>query len=174
MGRAVNGAAKRPVADWPASAMELCRGVNDTWNSYQRANKGRTVTTAEWKSARARLWEEYESLLRTDLVTDNPSERSLKNETSQMYALGTKRGMIQEESTAPDFSSVADPGEESSEWSYDEYTYDDFSDQIAKRAKVLSGEWETLDYCYPENEYSDSLVYGDHSFIGAADELALF
>jgi hypothetical protein len=51
---------KRPIPMWPASAKQLCRGVNDTWNSFQRANKGRSVTTAEWKAARSKLWAEHD------------------------------------------------------------------------------------------------------------------
>ena len=46
-------------AMWPSHALELERGVNDTWNSFQCANKGRNVTTAEWKSAQLLLWEEH-------------------------------------------------------------------------------------------------------------------
>jgi hypothetical protein len=46
-------------AMWPSHARELVRGVNDTWNSFQCANKGRSVTTAEWKSAQLLLWEEH-------------------------------------------------------------------------------------------------------------------
>jgi len=47
------------VAVWPSHALELVRGVNDTWNSFQCANKGRNVTTAEWKAAQLLLWEEH-------------------------------------------------------------------------------------------------------------------
>eukprot|EP00802_Teleaulax_amphioxeia_P017213 Tamp_17361.p1 GENE.Tamp_17361~~Tamp_17361.p1 ORF type:complete len:354 (+),score=65.51 Tamp_17361:1-1062(+) len=48
------------IPSWPAQASELRRGVNDTWNSFQCANKGRSVSTAEWKDARARLWAEHD------------------------------------------------------------------------------------------------------------------
>lgn len=44
------------IATWPSHASELCKGVNDTWNSFQRLHKGRSVTSAEWKAARALLW----------------------------------------------------------------------------------------------------------------------
>jgi hypothetical protein len=40
---------------WPANKSELRDGVNDTWNVFQSANKGRSVTPAEWKSARMEL-----------------------------------------------------------------------------------------------------------------------
>ena len=60
MGRAANAAMKRPVIDWPSNPRELVRGVNDSWNSYQRVNKGRSVTTAEWKAARAAFRAEYD------------------------------------------------------------------------------------------------------------------
>lgn len=56
---------KRPIPMWPAHASELVRGVNDTWNSFQRANKGRSVTTAEWKAVRTKVWGEYDALMRT-------------------------------------------------------------------------------------------------------------
>jgi hypothetical protein len=55
---------KRPIPMWPVSASELSRGVNDTWNSFQRANKGRSVTTAEWKAARSKLWAEHDANLK--------------------------------------------------------------------------------------------------------------
>jgi len=48
------------IPAWPAQASELRRGVNDTWNSFQCANKGRLVSAAEWKDARARLWAEHD------------------------------------------------------------------------------------------------------------------
>ena len=54
---------KGPVIDWPSNPSELVRGVNDSWNSYQRAQKGRTVTTAEWKAERETLWQEYEKCM---------------------------------------------------------------------------------------------------------------
>ena len=57
---------KRPIPVWPAHASELCRGVNDCWNSFQRAHKGRSVSTAEWKAARAQLWAEYDALQSED------------------------------------------------------------------------------------------------------------
>lgn len=44
------------IATWPSHAGELCKGVNDTWNSFQRLHKGRSVTSAEWKAARSLLW----------------------------------------------------------------------------------------------------------------------
>jgi hypothetical protein len=44
------------IATWPSHASQLCKGVNDTWNSFQRLHKGRSVTSAEWKAARALLW----------------------------------------------------------------------------------------------------------------------
>jgi hypothetical protein len=51
---------KRPIPSWPGHASELRIGVNDTWNSFQCANKGRSVSTAEWKAARAQLWAEHD------------------------------------------------------------------------------------------------------------------
>ena len=57
---------KRPIPVWPENASELCRGVNDCWNSFQRAHKGRSVSTAEWRAARAELWAEYDVLQQSD------------------------------------------------------------------------------------------------------------
>ncbi len=51
---------------WPENAAELCRGVNDCWNSFQRAHKGRSVSTAEWRVARAELWAEYDVLQQSE------------------------------------------------------------------------------------------------------------
>ena len=58
------------VPVWPQNASELCQGVNDSWNSFQRAQKGRSVSTAEWMAARAKLWAEYDVL---QLVDDSSS-----------------------------------------------------------------------------------------------------
>lgn len=95
MGRSAGGATKpkRPVANWPEHALELCRGVNDTWNSYQRANKGRTVTTAEWKSARAVLWSAFDRLTGSVSSVHLGSLMSTadKHEAQQGSAVGTKR-----------------------------------------------------------------------------------
>jgi hypothetical protein len=57
---------KRPIPVWPENASELCRGVNDCWNSFQRAHKGRLVSTAEWRAARAELWAEYDVLQQSE------------------------------------------------------------------------------------------------------------
>ena len=43
---------------WPKDAWELRVGVNDTWNAFQRANKGRKVSSMEWYQARMKLWEQ--------------------------------------------------------------------------------------------------------------------
>jgi hypothetical protein len=40
---------------WPKDASELRVGVNDTWNTFQRAKKGRKVSSMEWDQARMRL-----------------------------------------------------------------------------------------------------------------------
>jgi hypothetical protein len=52
-GRAGGGETGNPT--WPRDTSELRVGVNDTWNAFQCANKGRSVSTAEWKAARAKL-----------------------------------------------------------------------------------------------------------------------
>ena len=96
MGRSAGGATKpkRPVANWPEHPLELCRGVNDTWNSYQRANKGRTATTAEWKSARAMLWSAFDRLTGSGLSSVHLGSlvsTADKHETQQGSPVGTKR-----------------------------------------------------------------------------------
>lgn len=72
-GCAAAGKHKRQVAMWPSHPLELCRGANDTWNSFQRANKGRTVTTVEWKAAQVLLWAEHEKLMNTVEITIPPT-----------------------------------------------------------------------------------------------------
>jgi hypothetical protein len=62
LSRSGGGHHKGQVAMWPSHPLELGRGVNDTWNSFQRANKGRSVTTAEWKAAQLVLWAEHEKM----------------------------------------------------------------------------------------------------------------
>jgi len=47
---------------WPRNPCELQRGVNDTWNAYQIAHKGRQVTSAEWKAEREILWRANENM----------------------------------------------------------------------------------------------------------------
>ena len=48
---------------WPEHPRELIFGVNDCWNNYQKLCKGRLVTTAEWKNARAALHAEHQKYL---------------------------------------------------------------------------------------------------------------
>jgi hypothetical protein len=49
------GGGETGIPTWPRDTSELRVGVNDTWNAFQCANKGRSVSTAEWKAARAKL-----------------------------------------------------------------------------------------------------------------------
>mmetsp|Transcript_13356 Transcript_13356/g.30749 ORF Transcript_13356/g.30749 Transcript_13356/m.30749 type:complete len:136 (-) Transcript_13356:145-552(-) len=72
------------IQPWPKDPLELLRGVNDTWNCFQRANKGRAVTAAEWREARRFLWLEYDKL-----------NSSLETSTDDVAAAGNKR--LQEE-----------------------------------------------------------------------------
>lgn len=39
------------LPEWPQSATEVCAGVNDTWNVFQSANRGRQVTVADYNAA---------------------------------------------------------------------------------------------------------------------------
>lgn len=146
MGRTANGLAKpkRPVAMWPSHPQELCRGVNDTWNSYQRANKGRTVTTAEWKSARAALWSEHEKLLsavEVDVRSSSDSDGYVDDEP--LTSPGMKRDYQAAAAPPPDL--FTDP-------------FEDSSDQFSKRTK-FPNEWESGDYfhdCY--DEFTDNFI----------------
>lgn len=143
MGRATNGIVKpkRPVAIWPAHPLELCRGVNDTWNSYQRANKGRTVTTAEWKSARSLLWSEHEQMLSS---ADVSSDEGFLDEQPHLYAPGIKRGCGEAAAPPPDL--FCD-------------TFEESSDYFAKRQKIPQSDWENGEYAYDcFDEWSDNFV----------------
>jgi hypothetical protein len=58
---------------WPENALGLCRGVNDSLVAFQRANKGRSVSTAEWKAAPAQLWVKHAVLHPSHTVKYKPS-----------------------------------------------------------------------------------------------------
>ena len=147
-GGAAAGKHKRQVAMWPAHPLELCRGVNDTWNSFQRANKGRTVTTVEWKTAQVQLWAAHEKLISTVEITAPPTPTTAStigavqgaacvggflDDEPQLYSAGMKYAREVEE---PDL------------FSYEEY-------QFAKRPKCSithtegMGDWEhAYDHAY--------------------------
>ena len=73
------------IQPWPKDPLELLRGVNDTWNCFQRANKGRAVTAAEWREARRFLWMEYDKL-----------NSSLESSSEDIPAAGNKRLQVEE------------------------------------------------------------------------------
>jgi hypothetical protein len=77
------------VAVWPSHALELVRGVNDTWNSFQCANKGRNVTTAEWKAAQLLLWEEHPKAETAVQGESAGEENDSKNESEAEEELDT-------------------------------------------------------------------------------------
>ena len=56
------GASTSP-GDWPVSAYMLRKGVNDSWNSFQAANRGKQVSVAEWKAKRQQLHDRWEELI---------------------------------------------------------------------------------------------------------------
>ena len=62
------------VAVWSSHPLDLERGINDTWNSFQRANTSRTVSTAEWKAAQLVLWAEHKKT-----VADQQHQRTNSN-----------------------------------------------------------------------------------------------
>jgi hypothetical protein len=51
------------IRAWPGDASELLVGGNDTWNLFQSANKGRSVSTDEWKASRAKLLAEQDGVV---------------------------------------------------------------------------------------------------------------
>ena len=50
-------------AQWPTHAKFLVRGVNDTWNDYQKFRKGVVITSKEWKDARQNLHAQFQQYL---------------------------------------------------------------------------------------------------------------
>lgn len=51
------------LVDWPVSAYMLRKGVNDSWNSFQAANRGKQVSVADWKAKRQQLHDAWEDLI---------------------------------------------------------------------------------------------------------------
>ena len=56
---------------WPIQPQFLIPGVNDTWNEFQKSSRGKTVTSNDWKTARAVLHEEFKQYLATGGVPLN-------------------------------------------------------------------------------------------------------
>ena len=79
------------VAVWPSHAPALVGGVNDTWNSFQCANKGRKVTTAERKAAQGELllWEEHPKAEAAAQEESDGEENDSKNESEAEEELHT-------------------------------------------------------------------------------------
>jgi len=142
MGRAATAIVKpkRPVAMWPEHSQELCRGVNDTWNSYQRAHKGRTVTTAEWKSARSSLWIEQEKMLHSVDVSSDDGAVDVPHPP-----VGMKRSFEASAAPPPDLFCDVSPFEDSSE-------------NFAKRPRI-PGDWENGEFSFESfDEWSDNFI----------------
>ena len=51
--------------EWPDHPRFLIPGVNDTWNEFQKSSRGKTVTSNDWKTARAVLHDEFKQYLAT-------------------------------------------------------------------------------------------------------------
>ena len=49
----------RPLSEWPAHGRFLIPQVNDTWNCFQKFCRGKSVSAAEWKQAKAILYFQY-------------------------------------------------------------------------------------------------------------------
>ena len=159
MGRAANAAMKRPVIDWPSNPRELVRGVNDSWNSYQRAHKGRTVTTAEWKAERETLWQEYDKCMA--LSPTSTDDGYFEQRAAVAHELGSPVGAkrtIHEAAVAPasDFYEDHSNRSVSSDSTLDEY-HDllDDDDHFCKRVK--GDDWDDGDYI--SDDGCDHLVH---------------
>lgn len=48
---------------WPQHARYLVPGVNDTWNSFQKFNRGRVVRADEWRVAKNALHADFAAYL---------------------------------------------------------------------------------------------------------------
>ena len=68
------GGVSESERSWPENALGLCRGVNDSWDAFQRAHKGRQPSTTEWKAARAQLWAKRAVLHPSHTVKCKPSQ----------------------------------------------------------------------------------------------------
>ena len=49
----------RDTVCWPEHGRYLIPGYNDTWNHYQKANRGRNVSAEDWKAERAKLYTQF-------------------------------------------------------------------------------------------------------------------
>lgn len=163
--------------------MELCRGVNDTWNSYQRANKGRTVTTAEWKSARSLLWSEHEKIMSSAESSPVSSDDGFLDDDQGQYLPGP--GMKREYAQVRDYSARDYHDHQTRDYhdyqARDGYhdcqardsqardyhapppdlfvdAFEDSFDHLAKRQK-MPGDWEHGEYTYDLfDDYSDNFI----------------
>ena len=99
---------KMEIPTWPGDASELRFGVNDTWNAFQCANMGHSVSMAEGKAVCTKLWAEQEdggvdieaSVVSIDLTgfedTDNGEDHEKPAPPLQYYAAaGGKRRLHQ-------------------------------------------------------------------------------
>ena len=48
---------------WPEHPRYLIPGINDTWNVFQKKNRGKVVTSSDWKAARCLLHAQYRKFL---------------------------------------------------------------------------------------------------------------
>jgi hypothetical protein len=48
---------------WPEHPCLLIPGINDTWNVFQKKNRGKSVSSADWKAARYALHAQYRKFL---------------------------------------------------------------------------------------------------------------
>ena len=66
-----------PSDEWPFDGRYLIPGVNDTWNCFQKKFRGKTVTAAEWREEKAKLFAHYISIFPFGQIqTADDQERS--------------------------------------------------------------------------------------------------
>ena len=72
---------ERKWETWPENERFLIPGLNDSWNCFQKFNKGRIISTADWRQSRAALRKRHEEFVANGGVAEQyPEEwhRSIK------------------------------------------------------------------------------------------------
>ena len=60
---------------WPDSEKFLIPGFNDSWNCFQKFSKGKLVSTADWRLARAALRKAHEEFVAKGGVAEQIPEQ---------------------------------------------------------------------------------------------------
>ncbi len=72
---------ERKWETWPKDGRFLIAGFNDSWNCFQKFNKGKLISTADWRLAREALRKSHEEFVANGGVAEQfPAEwhRSIK------------------------------------------------------------------------------------------------